>query len=293
MEYEANSIIDSNNYIKKLLDSNKAFIISRLGIGQETVTTYNVMACGRYSEGNARIISTHNGIYCNNNEDLITYCKFYDKAIGNSDGLALWEPPLVNDIIIPQNYFCNKYKHLSHININILEPYRLIDNNIEPWTYNLLGKKVLIISPFIESFKKQIDNGFELYNVSKKKLFLSNQVFKFYKSYNSLAGNRPHNNWLETYITMCKEINKIDFDIALLGCGGYGLPLCNYIKSKLDRSAIYIGGSLQLLFGVIGSRWLEEEYWKNKIKEEDIKFIKPLDREKIKNYDKIEGGCYW
>ena len=35
---------------------------------------------------------------------------------------------------------------------------------------------------------------------------------------------------------MCQEIKKLDFDIALLGCGGYGLPLCNFIKKDMDKS---------------------------------------------------------
>ena len=57
-----------------------------------------------------------------------------------------------------------------------------------------------------------------------------------------------------TFEMMCDDISKIDFDVALLGCGGYGLPLCNYIRHTLGKSAIYVGGGLQLLFGVMGSR---------------------------------------
>ena len=46
------------------------------------------------------------------------------------------------------------------------------------------------------------------------------------------------------------------FDVALMGCGGYGLPLAAYIRGNLSRSAIYVGGGLQLMFGITGSRWL-------------------------------------
>ena len=31
------------------------------------------------------------------------------------------------------------------------------------------------------------------------------------------------------------KLITLDFDIALLGCGGYGLPLCNYIKKSLKK----------------------------------------------------------
>ena len=53
----------------------------------------------------------------------------------------------------------------------------------------------------------------------------------------------------------------MDFDIALLGCGCYGHPLCDFIRNELNKSAIYVGGGLQLLFGVMGKRWLERQDW--------------------------------
>ena len=53
---------------------------------------------------------------------------------------------------------------------------------------------------------------------------------------------------------MVKEIEKKDFDIALIGAGAYGMPLAYKIK-KMGKKAIHIGGSLQCLFGIKGSRW--------------------------------------
>ena len=45
---------------------------------------------------------------------------------------------------------------------------------------------------------------------------------------------------------MCMDIVKLEFDIALVACEGYGMPICNFIKGKLNKSAIYVGGGLQL-----------------------------------------------
>jgi hypothetical protein len=92
---------------------------------------------------------------------------------------------------------------------------------------------------------------------------------------------------------MCSEISKLDFDIALLGCGGYGVPLCGFIYDKLNKSAIYIGGGLQLLFGVMGKRWDNTEMWQNIINENDCEFIRPSEEETIKNKDLVSDGCYW
>ena len=90
---------------------------------------------------------------------------------------------------------------------------------------------------------------------------------------------------------MCNDIKKLDFDIALLGCGGYGLPLCNFIYDKLGKSAIYVGGAIQLLFGVYGNRWKTHNIIGPLI--EKGGWIRPSNEEQPKNFKKIEGGCYW
>ena len=61
----------------------------------------------------------------------------------------------------------------------------------------------------------------------------------------------------------------------------------------MDKSAIYVGGGLQLLFGVMGKRWENIPMWNNIIKENDTKFIRPSGDEIMHNNTNIEGGCYW
>ena len=87
---------------------------------------------------------------------------------------------------------------------------------------------------------------------------------------------------------MQDEIKKIDFDIAFLGCGAYGLPLASYIKS-LGKQALHTGGSTQLLFAIKGRRWegdgarvFKEDFW-----------VYPSLDERPKDYLLVEGGCYW
>ena len=63
---------------------------------------------------------------------------------------------------------------------------------------------------------------------------------------------------------MQKEIDKIDFDIAILGCGAYGYPLASYIKS-IGKKAIHIGGATQLIFGIKGKRWEKASFINEKV----------------------------
>jgi FkbM family methyltransferase len=289
-----NDLDNSNKQIIKLIQKNEPFIVSRMGIGGETFKTYEYDTTNKITNSylHPTTLTLYNaGIYYQKNDfaKLELFLKQYRKALFNSNILASFFNSSISTI---QDYFSNKY-YLPQIHSRSLEPFYQIQEGIKPWTHYLLGKKVLIIHPFVESFKKQIDNDFQIFYDENKRIFLKNQEFKFYKTYQTIAGNHIHDNWFQTYIMMCNDIKNIDFDIALLGCGGYGLPLCNFIKMNLNKSAIYIGGGLQLLFGVMGKRWEKNEMWKKIISENNSKFIKPSKEESCLNSNTIEGGCYW
>ena len=281
------SLIKSNTFIINILESNKPFIISRLG-GPESWITYHYSKTKKVKKSILRVLSNNAGIYnTNNNNDCIKkFCELYENCIQNS-----YISVFKNLIKKEQSYFINKF-NLSTLSQLIYNPLQLIYMDGRPWTHYLEKKKVLIIHPFIDSFKIQLNNNFNLYKGGY--LFSKNQKFIFYKPYNTAGKNHIHKNWLETYNIMCKDISKLDFDIALLGCGGYGLPLCYYIYKNMNKSAIYVGGFLQLFFGVIGRRW-ETEYpnFIDYIKKNNIKLIRPNKNEQIKNKNKIEKGCYW
>jgi len=158
----------------------------------------------------------------------------------------------------------------------------------EPWTESLEDKKVLVVHPFASSI-------FEQYNNKRELLFDNKSVLPKFKKLETLeavqsaAFNKtPFDDWFQALAYMQEEIKKHDFDIALIGAGAYGLPLASFVKSELGKKAIHMGGVTQMLFGVRGKRWekncsyLFNEHW-----------IRPSTAEKPKNYDKVEGGCYW
>lgn len=89
---------------------------------------------------------------------------------------------------------------------------------------------------------------------------------------------------------MKEEISNLNFDIALIGCGAYGLPLGSFIKTKMNKIAIHMGGALQILFGIKGYRWDNHEEIS---KMYNSFWIRPKDNEKPSMYQNIEGGCYW
>ena len=278
---------DSNTKIKELIEQDKPFSIVRLG-SAESYISRDYLINNKINKHYLKDSINLNGIYSKKKDinKFILFCDYHNNSIKNSDILASFNNILV-DI---QNYYSSKY-NLPKIHSRSLEPFYIMQENKIPWSHSLKDKKVLIINPFVASFQKQLDNGFQIFK--NKKLFHDDQEFVFYKSFQTIAGNHIHSDWFETFTIMCEDIKKLDFDIALLGCGGYGLPLCDFIKTKMKKSAIYIGGGLQLMFGVMGKRWEVREDWKKIIKDNDTKFIKPSKEEKCSNYKQIEDGCYW
>lgn len=269
----------SNQMLKEKINEGKPFIVARMSDNCTKLALYKNL-------NYAKSCSVYDGIYFKKREDIILYITKYNESLKNSDFIASFNGLCKKE----EDIYFKRHPHIKKLYSRIVEPFYVCLENEEPWSLHLYGKKVLIINPFVNSFQKQLENGFQFFR--DKNIFHPEQKFVFYKSYQTSAGNHLHSSWAETFEIMKEDIRKLDFDIALLGCGGYGMPLCDFIKSELGKSAIYSGGGLQLLFGVKGKRWINHSVIGKLIKENG-KFISPSGDEIMKNKDKVEGGCYW
>jgi len=170
-----------------------------------------------------------------------------------------------------------------------------------PWTRILKGKKVLVVHPFEETIKLQYSK--------RDKLFDNPEVLPefeliTYKSIQSIAGNDvPFKSWFDALKKMEDDISKIDFEFAIIGCGAYGLPLAAHIK-RMGKKAIHIGGGTQLLFGILGKRWVDQYddilHYRPGVDIEinyrslfNEHWIYPLDINTPKNSVKVDNACYW
>ena len=153
------------------------------------------------------------------------------------------------------------------------------------------GKKVLVIHPFEESIRSQY--------ARREKLFPGNSdilpefELKTIKAVQSLADNKdtlPFKTWFEALKSMTDQIDKTDFDIAIIGAGAYGLPLGAHCK-RIGKQAIHLGGATQLLFGIMGRRWENYNSFTDKYVNEY--WIRPSESERPKGAEKVEGACYF
>jgi hypothetical protein len=283
------SLEESNAFVESLIDSNKPFYITRIG-NSEANAALAVLNKRKLTDKESYDLQNNAGIYCSTPKHVEIFAKNYNNSVQNADAMACFDTLYVKQ----QNEYLKRWPKQS-LHYEVLEPYYCIEKGIVPWSHKLKGKKVLIINPFVDTFKKQVEQEFHFYGPGASdsmRMFHPEQEFVFYKSYSTLAGNHTHNNWYQTFGIMCNDIKNLDFDVALLGCGGYGLPLCNYIKS-LGKSAIYVGGALQLLFGVNGRRWQTSPIISRVSSSINNQWTWPAPSETVKNVQSIENACYW
>ena len=159
------------------------------------------------------------------------------------------------------------------------------------WSAALKGKKVLVIHPFENTIKKQFEK--------RELLFPNTDILPEFelhtlKAVQTLAGtpDTRFETWFDALEWMYQEAMKIDFDIAIIGCGAYGLPLAAKIK-KAGKQAIHLAGATQLLFGIKGKRWEENAAFEYVRKWFNEAWVYSGQDDIVINANNVENGCYW
>ncbi|GHV48009.1 hypothetical protein FACS1894181_02700 [Bacteroidia bacterium] len=219
-------------------------------------------------------------------EKVEQFCELMMEDMTELDILGSW--------LSNENYVKENFKSTKLVQLHLLDPYFVE----ESWTKALKGKRVLVIHPFAELIEHQ-------YSENRTKLFKNPNILPLFnlqtvKAVQSLGGeSNDFKDWFEALDWMKNEIDKKDYDIAIIGCGAYGFPLAAYVKRR-GKKVIHLGGEVQILFGIRGKRWedpnlltdlgvqfgfhlsMMNEYW-----------VRPTDNLKPKNANQVEGACYW
>ncbi len=166
-----------------------------------------------------------------------------------------------------------------------LEPYF----HENPWSEMLKNRKVLVIHPFDKSIQNQYGKRKALF---KDPRVLPDFELETFQSVQSIGGDCSRfPDWFAALDWMKQRIATMEFDVALIGAGAYGMPLAAFIKRELGRKAVHLGGATQILFGIKGRRWDERlEYSKGLYNQS---WTRPLEEETPAQAGRVEGGCYW
>lgn len=188
-----------------------------------------------------------------------------------------WEPLLLKDI-----------KNIELVGLQEAEPWW----QPSPWTRYLKGKKVLVVHPFDELIESQYKNRDKLF---ANKDVLPDFELKTLKAVQSIGGHvEGFETWFDALKWMEDEMDKIDYDIALIGCGAYGFCLAAHAK-RSGKQAVHLGGVLQLLFGIKGNRWENKDYHPvfDYTKLFNEYWVRPGQVLRPDNAEQYEGACYW
>ena len=290
---------EANDYIYRLLinNSGSGLMLSKFG----TIELGNIVACHYekhpWTKEYFRDVLHYNATFgfgraskrlCFNSGffpyDVKLGCNFYDRMLEDMSQIDVLASYIYQEKYV--NQFLTGVK--KRVNLDgFYAPFMFRT----PWTKALKGKRVLVVHPFVESIRYQ-------YKHNRTKLWSNPDVLPEFKELVTLkavqsvadAKEQPYKNWFEALKYMEDEISKLDFDVAIIGCGAYGMCLAAHVK-RMGKVAIHLAGWTQMLFGVYGNRWIKDqpEYAKyiNKY------WIRPNENERPKGAGKVENGCYW
>lgn len=189
-----------------------------------------------------------------------------------------------------EDYYIRKYvpKSVQITRLFDLDPWKCPEN---PWSNVLKGKKVLVIHPLAELIQKQYRKRESLYIDTE---ILPEFELKTLKAVQTVAGTKDErfSDWFEALEWMFQEAMKVDFDIAIIGCGAYGFPLAAKLKNA-GKQAFHLGGATQLLFGIKGKRWVESDKYAYVQRFMNDEWVFPSEMDKPRNAENVEGACYW
>ena len=288
---------DSNREIADIIIAGRACMVSRLGTSEAACVLNHLEICAiseafivsrihqtfrgarrAWETRIATLLSNNAGFFPTTDECLNKFAQTFIDDFREMDWVGVWG-------FVPGEEFLIKKYCSSAIRFNPtgLEPYYFR----QPWSEHLKGLRVLVIHPFAESIRAQYER--------REKLFADTRILPDFKlltipAVQSLAGNKSRfASWFDALDWMKYEVSKLDFDVALIGAGAYGLPLSAHVK-RCGNIAIHLGGALQILFGIKGKRWDNMKEFSDIINEH---WVRPAPSEMIPSANKIEDGCYW
>ena len=289
-----------SHYIAEKRTTNTPFVIPRIaGCENEcamagALIEKGIMSSATFSSSGALVrlqqtMKNNAGVKITTYPSMIRYAKKYYAAFQACDRYLSWEPwgDVYRWIENSHKYIENEYPNKKPVWALAMDIYHYLHQT--PWTFSLRGARILIISPFADSMEKKVPHLKEIYGVD----LFPECTFVFIKPPQT-QGDQPSEEWSAELDSFCDDLRVISdsFDIALCSCGGYGNPVCSFIYSKLNKSAIYVGGVLQMYFGIYGKRWLKER--------KDIlslfmnhRWNRPSPAERPINSKNIEDSCYW
>lgn len=246
-----------------------------LWIKRWKVVTGEMRAAGRWNPRIRRHMAEWSGFFPLTDEALARFAMRMEHDAVELDVLGSW--------LAEETRVLHLFPHAMIVPVKDLRP----EQHDPPWSRVLAGKRVLVVHPFEESIRRQY--------AKRTLLFPGREVLPAFelltlKAPQTLGGvSDRFATWFDALEWLCREIDTIDFDVAIIGAGAYGFPLAAHIK-RSGRKAVHLGGATQIMFGIMGNRWETDDTLRPFVSEH---WTRPLPEETPACADRVEEACYW
>lgn len=229
----------------------------------------------------ARRLFIDSGVFPADRDQFDAFIRIYRESLRNLDGVCLWQ----------NNPFWRAYEEkvvrrrcpqASAIPLECLSPFAVLGA--------ISKARWLVVSPFTQTMERQVPHlpkilrdfswSGELAEVHRTCQFLRCPLFSYLEK-------SPFGSWSEGLEKLGNEIQRMKFDVALVGAGAWSIPLLAIVR-KMGRKGIHLGGATQIAFGIKGRRW--DQYWGKHYNEF---WTRPASEETPAGCEQKEGGCYW
>ena len=232
-------------------------------------------------------IFTNAGFYSESWEEIENFAQLYSDALSKTDVLGAWG---VAFTWVEGKYLDKKISSLIPVGHTAPWVERYSENSTLspdlPWSRSLQGKRVLIISAFTNSISKQYTKINQVFPETEYPDF---KILTIRSPITAGQRDEAGKSWFDLLNEMKREIDSLDFDVALIAAGAFSYPLAAYVK-KRGKIGIHCGGGLQLYFGIMGNRWNNSP---EILKYVNSAWVRPSKDEKPRSAEQIENACYW
>lgn len=239
--------IEADHLVRDCLASPEPCLIARFGAVELQIVHYYHTRRGQsqidFPESLREVICSNAGVFPPTSPVLSRFSQDFIRLLPRVDAMAVWnfqdakEQELL-DAFAPQ---------AALVGLSVLGGSPSFS-----WVQHLKDKKILVIHPFAKTILKQYPKREAIYPRHPLPAFELKVI-------NAVQGLNPdtralYPSWFDALREMRDKIDREDFDIALIGAGAFGIFLADHVK-KIGKKAVHMGGALQILFGIRGSRW--------------------------------------
>jgi hypothetical protein len=229
-----------------------------------------------YPAGIARALFLNAGVFPATDEAFDRFGARYLEAVREMDILAMWFNAGERQVLR------RECPGATLVTLPSLEPFL----SAVPWSAALEGRRVLVVHPFTETIRHQHARRTVLWEDPRVLPAFELLTLRVPLS----AGLVPpeHPTWSEALTALTDQMDKLAYDVAIIGAGAFSLPLAVHAKRR-GAVGVHLGGGTQLLWGIIGTRW-EEGGFQRFFRES---WVRPSPDETPEGVAKIERGAYW